>query len=45
MRLAPICSDHLLRHAIPIWAVDNPASCNLVNAADLPAAPFRSDDW
>ena len=25
------------------WA-DNPA-CNLVNGADLPAAPFRTDDW
>ena len=26
------------------WA-DNPAGCNLFNGADLPAAPFRSDDW
>ena len=26
------------------WA-DNPASCNLYNAANLPAAPFRTDDW
>ena len=26
------------------WA-DNPAGCNLVNGADLPAAPFRTDDW
>jgi sialate O-acetylesterase len=25
------------------WA-DNP-ECNLVNGADLPASPFRSDDW
>ena len=25
------------------WA-DNP-TCNLVNDADLPAAPFRTDDW
>jgi sialate O-acetylesterase len=25
------------------WA-DNP-ECNLVNAAGLPASPFRSDDW
>ncbi|MGE5295300.1 MAG: sialate O-acetylesterase [Solirubrobacterales bacterium] len=25
------------------WA-DNPA-CNLYNAADLPASPFRTDDW
>ncbi len=25
------------------WA-DNP-DCNLVNAAELPASPFRSDDW
>jgi sialate O-acetylesterase len=24
------------------WA-DNPAGCNLVNGAGLPAAPFRSD--
>lgn len=26
------------------WA-DNPAGCNLYNAAGLPAAPFRTDDW
>jgi sialate O-acetylesterase len=26
------------------WA-DNPAGCNLYNAASLPAAPFRTDDW
>jgi sialate O-acetylesterase len=26
------------------WA-DNPAGCNLVNGAGLPASPFRSDDW
>lgn len=26
------------------WA-DNPEGCNLVNAADLPAAPFRTDTW
>jgi len=25
------------------WA-QNP-ECNLVNSADLPAAPFRTDDW
>ena len=25
------------------WA-DNP-ECNLVNAAGLPASPFRTDDW
>lgn len=26
------------------WA-NNPAGCNLANAADLPAVPFRTDDW
>ena len=26
------------------WA-DNPAGCNLINDEDLPASPFRSDDW
>jgi sialate O-acetylesterase len=26
------------------WA-NNPAGCNLVNRAGLPASPFRSDDW
>jgi sialate O-acetylesterase len=26
------------------WA-DNPAGCNLSNTADLPASPFRTDDW
>ncbi len=26
------------------WA-DNPVGCNLVNAAALPASPFRSDSW
>ena len=26
------------------WA-DNPAGCNLYNQADLPASPFRTDDW
>ncbi len=26
------------------WA-DNPAGCNLYNAAGLPASPFRTDDW
>jgi sialate O-acetylesterase len=26
------------------WA-DNPAGCNLVNAEDLPASPFRTDTW
>ncbi len=26
------------------WA-DNPERANLVNAEDLPASPFRSDDW
>ncbi len=26
------------------WA-DNPEGCNLYNTADLPASPFRSDDW
>ena len=26
------------------WA-DNPEGCNLYNAADLPASPFRTDDW
>jgi sialate O-acetylesterase len=26
------------------WA-DNPEGCNLVNAEDLPASPFRSDAW
>jgi sialate O-acetylesterase len=26
------------------WA-DNPVGCNLYNAADLPASPFRTDDW
>ncbi len=26
------------------WA-DNPADCNLFNAAGLPAAPFRTDQW
>lgn len=26
------------------WA-DNPVDCNLYNAADLPASPFRTDDW
>ena len=26
------------------WA-NNPAGCNLVNGADLPASPFRSDSW
>lgn len=26
------------------WA-DNPVGCNLYNAAGLPAAPFRTDDW
>ena len=26
------------------WA-DNPVSCNLYNKADLPASPFRTDDW
>lgn len=25
------------------WA-DNPV-CNLTNEADLPASPFRTDDW
>jgi sialate O-acetylesterase len=24
---------------------NNPESCNLVNGDDLPASPFRSDDW
>jgi sialate O-acetylesterase len=24
---------------------DNPANCNVYNASDLPAAPFRTDDW
>jgi sialate O-acetylesterase len=26
------------------WA-NNPAGCNLYNAADLPAVPFRTDSW
>ena len=26
------------------WA-NNPAGCNLVNAAGLPASPFRTDEW
>ncbi|MCY7351919.1 MAG: sialate O-acetylesterase [Cytophagaceae bacterium] len=26
------------------WA-DNPEGCNLYNAADLPASPFRTDTW
>ena len=26
------------------WA-DNPFGCNLVNGADLPASPFRTDEW
>lgn len=26
------------------WA-DNPAGCNLTNASELPASPFRTDDW
>jgi sialate O-acetylesterase len=26
------------------WA-NNPAGCNLYNAADLPAVPFRTDGW
>ncbi|MCE0499383.1 MAG: sialate O-acetylesterase [Methylacidiphilales bacterium] len=26
------------------WA-DNPAGCNLYNKEDLPASPFRTDDW
>lgn len=26
------------------WA-NNPTGCNLYNAADLPACPFRTDDW
>jgi len=26
------------------WA-DNPEGCNLYNAADLPACPFRTDSW
>lgn len=26
------------------WA-ENPAGCNLYNKADLPASPFRTDDW
>ncbi len=26
------------------WA-DNPVGCNLYNAADLPASPFRTDEW
>lgn len=26
------------------WA-DNPVGCNLYNTANLPAAPFRTDDW
>ena len=26
------------------WA-DNPEGCNLVNAAGLPASPFRTDSW
>lgn len=45
-------SEVLVRHPdIPrpaavryAWA-DNPAPCNLFNAAGLPAAPFRTDDW
>ena len=26
------------------WA-DNPEGCNLTNASELPASPFRTDDW
>ncbi len=26
------------------WA-DNPKSCNLYNVEDLPASPFRTDNW
>ena len=26
------------------WA-NNPTGCNLYNKADLPAVPFRTDDW
>jgi sialate O-acetylesterase len=26
------------------WA-NNPAGCNLYNRANLPASPFRTDDW
>lgn len=26
------------------WS-DNPAQANLVNSADLPASPFRTDAW
>ena len=26
------------------WA-DNPAGCNLTNSSNLPASPFRTDDW
>jgi len=26
------------------WA-NNPDGCNLSNASDLPAVPFRTDDW
>ena len=26
------------------WA-DNPQGCNLTNASELPASPFRTDDW
>ncbi len=30
--------------AVRYWWAANP-KCNLVNAAGLPASPFRTDDW
>jgi len=36
-----VSSPQAVRYA---WAM-NPDGCNLVNADDLPASPFRTDSW
>lgn len=38
---ADVAAPVAVRYA---WA-GNPAGCNLYNKADLPASPFRTDDW
>ena len=37
----PVAQPVAVRYA---WA-DNPEGCNLYNKDDLPASPFRTDDW
>ena len=41
VRSDKVAEPQAVRYA---WSI-NPAGCNLYNAEDLPASPFRTDDW